>query len=95
MSDKVLDILCGEEGTAVSSGLSEYFGDTEETISEALADESAAAAFAAARADAYDAGAAAAGSLGHRTSARALLSDVLSPTEVGLPFARRRKHHVP
>ncbi|CAN0549776.1 unnamed protein product, partial [Ectocarpus sp. 12 AP-2014] len=41
---KVMEILCSQEGTAVSSGLSEYFGDSEATISEAVANERAAAA---------------------------------------------------
>lgn len=38
---KVLRILCDEEGYAVSSGLSAYFGDSEETVSEAVANEKA------------------------------------------------------
>ncbi|CAN0374379.1 unnamed protein product [Ectocarpus sp. 12 AP-2014] len=42
--DTVMEILCSQEGTAVSSGLSEYFGDSEATISEAVANERAAAA---------------------------------------------------
>lgn len=36
---KVLKILCDQEGTAVSSGLSAYFGDSEATVSEAVANE--------------------------------------------------------
>lgn len=36
---KVVEILCNHEGTAVSSGLSEYFGDSEETVVEAVANE--------------------------------------------------------
>ncbi len=36
---KVVEILCNQEGTAVSSGLSEYFGDSEETVAEAVANE--------------------------------------------------------
>ncbi|CAM9499074.1 unnamed protein product [Ectocarpus fasciculatus] len=50
--DTVMEILCGQEGTAVSSGLSEYFGDSEATISEAVANERAAAAVTAVQHDA-------------------------------------------
>lgn len=88
-----MEILCNEEGAAVSSGLSKYFGDSEETISEAVANENIAAAIAAARAGAGAAGAAAAGAAaagatsGHEASACALLSDVLSPPEVGFAVA--------
>lgn len=41
---KVMEILCSQEGTAVSSGLSEYFGDSEATISEVVANERASSA---------------------------------------------------
>lgn len=63
---KVLNILCDQEGAAVSSGLSAYFGDSEATVSDAVTDEHAAAATAG-----HDGG--------HEGR---LLSDVLTPPEV-------------
>eukprot|EP00903_Cladosiphon_okamuranus_P013126 g12242.t1 len=65
----VLRILCDQEGGAVSSGLSAYFGDSEATVSEAVANDKVAAA---AAATAVYGG-------GHEDS---LLSDVLTPPEV-------------
>lgn len=37
--DKVVEILCSNEGGTVSSGLSRYFGDSAQTVSEAMAKE--------------------------------------------------------
>ena len=39
---QVLEILCKDEGTAVSSGLSAYFGDSTETVTKAVDNERAA-----------------------------------------------------
>lgn len=36
---QVMEILCMNEGGTVSSALSRYFGDSEETVSEAMANE--------------------------------------------------------
>lgn len=38
----MVKLLCNQEGTTVSSGLSEYFGDSEATVAEAFASENAA-----------------------------------------------------
>lgn len=76
-ADKVLEILCNAEGTAVSSGLSKYFGDSDETVSEAIANERG-------MDGAGNDAAAALGGSGHASPGQLLLSGVLSPPEVGV-----------
>lgn len=76
-----MEILCNDEGTAVSSGLSRYFGDTAETLSHALAKEKDAATTATTPPVP-----------GQDGDERAPLSDLLTPSEVGphtrgMPFA--------
>lgn len=66
----MVEILCNQEGTAVSSGLSEYFGDSEETVAEAVANERQSAASAVGVAATYG------------VDEGLLLSDVLTPPEV-------------
>lgn len=39
---QVLEILCKDEGAAVSSGLSAYFGDSAKTVAKAVDNERAA-----------------------------------------------------
>eukprot|EP00752_Nemacystus_decipiens_P008801 g7854.t1 len=65
--DTVLRVLCNQEGSAVSSGLSAYFGDSEAIVSEAVANEQAAAAALAVHGGRHEG---------------PLLSDVLTPPEV-------------
>lgn len=68
---QVMEILCKNEGTAVSSGLSTYFGDSEETLADATAREKTASALS------PGLSAAPSGADGQ------CLADVLSPAEVG------------
>lgn len=67
-----MKILCDEEGSRVSTGLSRYFGDSVQTISEALVNENAAASAAYAGGDALRHG-----------GEQLLLSDLLTPAQVG------------
>lgn len=67
-----MEILCNEEGARVSTGLSRYFGDTEQTISEAVVNENAFASSSHAGGDAL-----------RRDGEQLLLSDLLTPAQVG------------
>ena len=67
-----MEILCNEEGARVSTGLSRYFGDTVQTISEAVVNENTFASAAYAGGDAL-----------RQDGEQLLLSDLITPAQVG------------
>lgn len=66
-------MLCRDEGASVSSGLSRYFGDSEDIISQAVADEKAVTTLPRDGADVTLSS----------SAERPLLADLLTPFEVG------------
>lgn len=74
--DQVMEILCDEEGSRVSTGLSRYFGDSVETISEALVNENTA------RSAAHPQPPFPGGDTLRQGGERLLLSDLLTPAQV-------------
>ncbi|CAM9160756.1 unnamed protein product [Laminaria digitata] len=69
--ETVMEILCDEEGSRVSTGLSRYFGDSDQTISETVVHENTAASASCAEGDALRHG-----------GEQLLLSDLLTPAQV-------------
>lgn len=67
-----MGILCNEEGSRVSTGLSRYFGDSVQTIAEAVVNENTAASSSCPGRDALRHG-----------GEQLLLSDLLTPAQVG------------